>query len=435
MSSLPASAVPAVTTLDRSEENKLGTLYRAALGPVNNDYYLPIFERFNAAGRAGPSWNRAACLCTLNWMAFRQIWGAALVYGLSLACALLLVLGLGRGLMGISETAQLCLLLAFGMFAFVAPGVWGNALLHMHVHENISRALGATATVPEACVMLNRNTSTKQRGVWLALANAALVGAALGTTIALQDTDKTAPASAIPKTAAANAPTPNASAASAPSAAPAAPTTSANSAESAASAPLNPASPPVVQTDAPAPAASALKMPAGSASAPVSEPKTPTPASAPQSPTSSAPASPPAIATPPATTTPPQATASGSVAASAPASSPRQAAVPASESKASASKPRAQAPASTTEAKPGAGGTPSGQHFYINVGLFAEESNARNAHAKLRDAGLAAFTQELESAKGKRTRVRAGPFDNKAQAEAAAEKIRSLKLEAVIFRQ
>jgi cell division septation protein DedD len=73
--------------------------------------------------------------------------------------------------------------------------------------------------------------------------------------------------------------------------------------------------------------------------------------------------------------------------------------------------------------------------YYINVGLFAEETNAKNAHTKLLDAGLTAFVQEIKTPKGKRIRVRAGPFDSEAQADAAATRIRGLQLEAVVFQQ
>ncbi len=69
------------------------------------------------------------------------------------------------------------------------------------------------------------------------------------------------------------------------------------------------------------------------------------------------------------------------------------------------------------------------------MGLFAQDGNARRAHAKLLAAGLAAFTQEIDSPNGKRTRVRVGPFDNRAQADDAAGKIRTLELEALVFRQ
>lgn len=75
-----------------------------------------------------------------------------------------------------------------------------------------------------------------------------------------------------------------------------------------------------------------------------------------------------------------------------------------------------------------------GAKFLINVGLFADVNNARNAYTKLQDAGLPALSQELQSAKGLRTRVRAGPFESQAEADSAAEKIRALRLDAAVVK-
>jgi cell division septation protein DedD len=72
--------------------------------------------------------------------------------------------------------------------------------------------------------------------------------------------------------------------------------------------------------------------------------------------------------------------------------------------------------------------------YFVNVGLFADDNNALNATVKLTDAGLAAFKQELETKKGKRTRVRVGPFDSAAEAEKAVEKIHALGLDAIVFK-
>jgi cell division septation protein DedD len=72
--------------------------------------------------------------------------------------------------------------------------------------------------------------------------------------------------------------------------------------------------------------------------------------------------------------------------------------------------------------------------YLINVGLFADPNNARNAYTRLMDAGLPAVSQPLTTAKGERTRVRVGPFESFAEADAAAEKIRLLKLEAAVFK-
>ena len=69
----------------------------------------------------------------------------------------------------------------------------------------------------------------------------------------------------------------------------------------------------------------------------------------------------------------------------------------------------------------------------INVGLFAVEENARKAYAKLQDAGLPATLQPFTTAKGERFRVRVGPYTSRRDAEVAAEKVRSLSLEALVI--
>ncbi len=75
------------------------------------------------------------------------------------------------------------------------------------------------------------------------------------------------------------------------------------------------------------------------------------------------------------------------------------------------------------------------QGFYINVGLFAVPSNGSNAFKKLEGAGQPVFSDMIETKKGKLTRVRVGPFATRALADAAALKIRALKLDAVVFKQ
>lgn len=72
--------------------------------------------------------------------------------------------------------------------------------------------------------------------------------------------------------------------------------------------------------------------------------------------------------------------------------------------------------------------------YGINVGLFADEGNARRAHERLLQAGLPATAQAMATTKGPRTRVRVGPFQHRADADAAAQRIRALGLEALVFR-
>ncbi|PHM21436.1 MAG: hypothetical protein CK604_03320 [Curvibacter sp. PD_MW3] len=72
--------------------------------------------------------------------------------------------------------------------------------------------------------------------------------------------------------------------------------------------------------------------------------------------------------------------------------------------------------------------------YYINVGLFAVPGNGTNAHQTLEGAGLPVFSDRLMSKKGPLTRVRVGPFSTRAQADSAAKKIQTLKLDAIVFR-
>ncbi len=69
----------------------------------------------------------------------------------------------------------------------------------------------------------------------------------------------------------------------------------------------------------------------------------------------------------------------------------------------------------------------------VNVGIFADPANAERAAARLRQAGLPVRTDPVESARGPLTRVRVGPFDTHDQAEAAAETVRNVGLEARVF--
>ena len=71
--------------------------------------------------------------------------------------------------------------------------------------------------------------------------------------------------------------------------------------------------------------------------------------------------------------------------------------------------------------------------YLVNVGLFAQETNAANALAKLTEAGLPGYSDAIRSpTKGELTRVRAGPFASQADAEAAAVKVRALGLDALV---
>lgn len=71
--------------------------------------------------------------------------------------------------------------------------------------------------------------------------------------------------------------------------------------------------------------------------------------------------------------------------------------------------------------------------FGVNVGLFSVAANAERAKERLSGAGLPVLDDPVESARGPLTRVRVGPFDRREDAEAAAQKVRALGLEARVY--
>ncbi|MDD2177983.1 SPOR domain-containing protein [Acidovorax sp. D2M1] len=433
-----ASIIPAMS-LDSPSDNAMAAMSRLALGPVNTDYYLKVFERFDDTGRTTTTWNWAACLCTLNWMLFRQLWGAALVYVAAAEGLALIVFGVGRSFLHWPVGIELGVLGAFAVLAFAVPGLYGNAILYADIRKRIARALAASRTVPEACALLEKQASSRKRLQVLVLANVVLGLAALIAYLALSPSDvkplALEPAVTVAQaTAAAQAasatkpvgtlPTPEAEGAATPAPAPVAkvaaepppaPTpTQPPTAPAAAAAPVPVASAPLAVT--PPPAAAVVQKSA--------EPSAPTPSA---STTASTPV---AKAPPQKPTAPAASTRTPTPAASTAAPARRDAASRAT----TPTKPKTSAKAASAAdtAVPTVGTAPG---YYINVGLFAEEANARKTQARLLNEGLPAFRQELNNAKGRRIRVRVGPYATRAQADAAAEAIHTMALDAVVFKQ
>lgn len=71
--------------------------------------------------------------------------------------------------------------------------------------------------------------------------------------------------------------------------------------------------------------------------------------------------------------------------------------------------------------------------FIVQVGAYTDAARLREARQKVEKAGLKTYTQEVETADGKRTRVRVGPFGTRAEADKAAAKIKGLDLPASIL--
>jgi cell division septation protein DedD len=431
----PEPPPPATLSLDTAEVSATEALYQAAIGPVNTARYLPLFTRFEAADRMMPSWNWAASLCTLGWMLFRRMGMAALVY-LALAATLLLAAGVLVALVfrGALEL-QWGVVLATALLLFLVPGILGDAWLHAHTRKRMSRALADSASWTEAAALLDRQAVGWPRAGWVALGHVALLvgAAALWLVVAgvpeflvdgaagERQVEEAVPRAAASAPASAAVADGTASIAAVPGA-----TASASVASASASAPVSaPTSP---SASAPAVSASASAS-AVAASAVVASAVRP--AASTMAPSAMAAASEPAPARAPASTPASAAANAKSNAGAAVSRTPAQARAvekPAASpgrdtAAASAPRPAARASVPPTAARP-----------QLNVGLFAVESNARAAHARLRAAGLPATVEELQTRNGPRFRVRAGPFASRSAAEAAARRIRALGLEAELVK-
>ena len=71
--------------------------------------------------------------------------------------------------------------------------------------------------------------------------------------------------------------------------------------------------------------------------------------------------------------------------------------------------------------------------FIVQVGAFAEADKVREVRQKVEASGLKTYTQVVETKEGSRTRVRVGPFADRAEATRAADKIRKLDLPVAIL--
>ena len=212
-------------------------LYRAAIGPQGQDYYLEQFRRFDAQGRAGMGWNGPAFWLTLNWLLYRRMWGRALAYGAVLLGLAGLIFGLGREVLDYSYARAMLLFLALLPLSYLIPGLYADAWYYRHCQRKIAEALAGGDSNAEACQLLKRQAPSRRGLQGLLLGNGLLLALAAlwisgvlevgGHRFALTATEEPAPAAApavtpratpaVPAPASASAPSP----AAAPSPAPA----------------------------------------------------------------------------------------------------------------------------------------------------------------------------------------------------------------------
>jgi cell division septation protein DedD len=400
-------------------------LYRAAIGPRGQDYYLRHFTRFDADGKAGTSWNWAAYWSTFNWLVYRKMGARALAYlGTLLACALL-VFGLGKVVLNYSDATAILLALALLTAAFVVPGLYGNAWFYNHCNRRITDALRHTQDLKEAAALLALSAPNPKRLMVQGVLNAAMLALLFGAVQWLQTPEGNLADLAPPATPMADGGTSHNKAAGRVTEG-----TNGNvNGGTVAEATPSPASPTVASPAAPD--SSATPAAPTSTTPPTPAPVTARANEAALVPTADKPNSKPSKAEPAAAAVTPPAK---------PATAATQAAATASPAaSASNTDPRAADPASTAPATPAAPAraTPRVRYVWVlQVGAYAQEENARRALTQVQSLGLEAGAETFSTAQGSQLmRVRVGPFTRQAEAEQAAVRIKSLDLPVLLLRQ
>jgi DedD protein len=82
----------------------------------------------------------------------------------------------------------------------------------------------------------------------------------------------------------------------------------------------------------------------------------------------------------------------------------------------------------------GKAATPPAGRYVVQIGAFASEATVREVRGKAQQAGVQTFTQAVTVSSGQVTRVRVGPFGARAEADAAAAKLRKAGLPATVVK-
>ena len=365
----------------------LPQLYLHAVGPVGTAYYERVFTRFETLGRTPPTWNHAAAFCTLGWCLLRGLWRPAAVW--SSMALLLAVLVWAGAFSALPRQAQVSVALLGAIVLCGVPGFFGNGWYYRLVHQQTMHALEESPSLAQAQARLAQQASSQKQWRLAAVGQVAL-WALLGVFAWHSADSAQEPAPAPERTVGPpqlNFPEPTTTAPPPGAAAPLAPpeSTLAMAPSSAMTETTATAAPPGIL-----PITMAEAMPAPAAPAP-------TPAPAPK------------------------------VAAPKAAPAPKAAAPVAKTTRSKPTPPPAAAP----KEKPAR----TNSQFYVTLGTYAEVTNAAAVERKVRQAGYAAQSFSTTSNKGVLTRLRAGPFATRAEAEKAQRALRAQRIPASVQEQ
>ncbi len=96
--------------------------------------------------------------------------------------------------------------------------------------------------------------------------------------------------------------------------------------------------------------------------------------------------------------------------------------------------PVASAPAATVApSTPAASAADRVPRFVVQVGAFTDPAAVRDVRAKMEKLGLKTYTQVADTTAGRRTRVRLGPFDSRAEADSVRARANKVGVAAVVL--
>ncbi len=101
------------------------------------------------------------------------------------------------------------------------------------------------------------------------------------------------------------------------------------------------------------------------------------------------------------------------------------------DSEAAPEKSAKEAPAKDV-AKPKEGAT---YKFYVQIGVFSDESNVKQLQSKLSDLGYKSQTEKIDTAKGQKIRLRTQMFSDRSEAAIALENIKDAGLTGMVVSQ
>ena len=370
----------------------LPQLYLHAVGPVGTAYYERVFTRFETLGRTPPTWNHAAAFCTLGWCLLRGLWRPAALW--SSMALLLAVLVWAGAFSALPRQAQVSVALLGAIVLCGVPGFFGNGWYYRLVHQQTMHALEESPSLAQAQARLAQQASSQKQWRLAAVGQVAL-WALLGV-FAWHSAD------------------------SAPEPEPA---------------PERTVGPPQLNFPEPTTIAPAEEVAPPGAAAPLAPPES-TLAMAPSRPNTetTATAAPPGIL--------PITMAEAMPAPAAPAPTPAPApkvaapkAAPAPKSAAPVAKTTRSTPTPPPAAAPQEKPARTNSQFYVTLGTYAEVTNAAAVERKVRQAGYAAQSFSTTSNKGVLTRLRAGPFATRAEAEKAQRALRAQRIPASVQEQ